>query len=83
MAVHSSCFSHRSEDITIYFRQVFSTSDTIVPLRPTREDGSQSDEEVFLSGKPEDLIASGKFHNVPYITGVNSREAIIYVEGQP
>ncbi|PNF42928.1 Esterase FE4 [Cryptotermes secundus] len=60
--------------------QVFSTSETIVPLRPTREDESQSDEEVFLSGKPEDLIASGKFHNVPYITGVNSREAIIYAE---
>jgi carboxylesterase type B len=54
-----------------------------VPLRPTREDESQSDEDVFLPGKPEDLIASGKFHNVPYITGVNSREAIIYAEGQP
>jgi carboxylesterase type B len=54
-----------------------------VPLRPTRETGSHSDEEVFLSGKPEELIASGKFHNVPYITGVTSREANIYVQGEP
>jgi carboxylesterase type B len=57
-------------------------SDTVVPVRPTREDGTTCNEEVFLPGKPEELIASGKFHNVPYITGVNSREAIIFIEGQ-
>jgi hypothetical protein len=68
---------------------VFSTSDTIVPLRPTREDGGgikegeEDEEEVFLAAKPEDLIAAGKFHRVPYITGVNSREANIYVKGRP
>jgi hypothetical protein len=53
-----------------------------VPVRPTREDGTVRGEEVFLPGKPEQLIASGNFHNIPYITGVNSREAIIYMEGQ-
>lgn len=62
--------------------QVFSTSDTVVPVRPTREDGAEGDGDVFLPGKPETLLASGNFHNVPYITGVNSREAIIYVKGQ-
>jgi hypothetical protein len=52
-----------------------------VPVRPTREDRTVSGEEVFLAGKPEELIASGNFHNIPFITGVNSKEAIIYVEG--
>jgi hypothetical protein len=51
-------------------------------VRPTREDGAISGEEVFLPGKPEELIASGNFHNIPYITGVNSKEAIAFIEGQ-
>lgn len=53
-----------------------------MPVRPTREDGVEGDVDVFLPGKPETLLASGNFNNVPYITGVNSREAIIYVKGQ-
>jgi hypothetical protein len=61
---------------------VFSTTDTVVPVRPTREDGAEGGADVFLPGNPEVLLASGNFHNVPYITGVNSREAIIYVKGQ-
>jgi hypothetical protein len=54
----------------------------VVPVRPTREDGAESDGNVFLPGKPETLLASGNFHSVPYITGVNSREAIVYVKGE-
>jgi len=77
--------SQMSQERSLYRRsywQVFSTSDTVVPVRPTREDGAEDDGDVFLPGKPETLLASGNFHNVPYITGVNSREAIIYVKGQ-
>lgn len=77
--------SQMSQERGLYRRsywQVFSTSDTVVPLRPTTEDGAEDDGDVFLPGKPETLLASGNFHNVPYITGVNSREAIIYVRGQ-
>jgi hypothetical protein len=54
----------------------------MVPIRPTREDEAEGDEDVFLPGKPEALIATGNFHNVPYITGVNSREAIVFAQGQ-
>jgi hypothetical protein len=77
--------SQMSQDRGLYRRsnwQVFSASDTVVPVRPTREDGVEGEEDVFLPGKPETLLASGNFHNVPYLTGVNSREAIIYVKGQ-
>ena len=61
---------------------MFSTSNTVVPIRPTSEDGKSSNEEVFLPGDPTDLISQGKFNDVPCIMGINSREALLYVQGK-
>jgi hypothetical protein len=48
-------------------------------LRPTREEGNVNREDVFLPGRPADLISSGKFHVLPYLTGTNSKEALIFL----
>ncbi|PSN57791.1 Esterase FE4 [Blattella germanica] len=50
-----------------------------VEMKPTWEDGSSS-EPVFLPGKPIDLIQARKFQVVPFITGINSKEALTFLE---
>ncbi|KAJ9578096.1 hypothetical protein L9F63_025043, partial [Diploptera punctata] len=48
-------------------------------LKPTWENGQASQEEVFLPGRPSELIAAYKFHIVPFITGTNSKEALTFL----
>ncbi|XP_069676553.1 carboxylic ester hydrolase-like [Periplaneta americana] len=55
----------------------FSTSETVVPVRPTRE---KPGPDAFLTDHPGRLMTKGLFKPVPLISGVNSREAIIYME---
>ncbi|KDR24386.1 Esterase FE4 [Zootermopsis nevadensis] len=43
---------------------------------PTNENGVHEGEETFLPGLPEYLMAEGKFHSVPFITGVTTLESI-------
>ncbi|PNF42140.1 hypothetical protein B7P43_G10280 [Cryptotermes secundus] len=47
-------------------------------FRPTKEDGSVNGEEVFLPGRPAALVSSRKFHVVPFLTGINSKEALTF-----
>jgi hypothetical protein len=49
-------------------------------FRPTAEPET-STEEVFLSERPEILMAAGKFHKVPFITGGVENEGIFTVKG--
>lgn len=76
------CFEKSSAELIVNSTEgkEFSISDTVVPVRPTMENEKMSDEEVFLPGSPLELISNGKFHNVPYITGINSREGLIYMK---
>jgi hypothetical protein len=39
-------------------------------------------EEVFLPEHPEILIADGKFHKVPFVTGAVASEGIIALKGK-
>jgi hypothetical protein len=49
-------------------------------FRPTTEPET-STEEVFLPANPEVLMEAGKFHKVPFITGVVGNEGIFTVKG--
>lgn len=49
-------------------------------FRPTTE-SKTSTEEVFLPDDPEILMAAGKFHKVPFMTGVVENEGIFTVKG--
>ena len=51
-------------------------------MKPTWEDGRVSKEEVFLPGRPSELIAAHKFHIVPFMTGTNSKEALPFLESK-
>ncbi|PNF42151.1 Esterase E4 [Cryptotermes secundus] len=44
---------------------------------PTLERGAQMGEEVFLTGKPLDLLQEGRFHKVPFISGITSHEGML------
>lgn len=48
---------------------------------PTNERGVHEGEETFLPGLPEDLMAEGKLHSVPFITGVTTLESIFVLGG--
>jgi hypothetical protein len=39
-------------------------------------------EELFLPADPIDLITEGKFHKVPFLTGINSSEGLLCVRGR-
>jgi carboxylesterase type B len=39
-------------------------------------------DEVFLPDRPIDLIRNGKFHNVPLIIGVTSKEGKLILPGR-
>jgi hypothetical protein len=43
------------------------------------ENGQQ---EVFLPVDPIDLVTPGKFHKVPFLTGVTSSEGLISLRGR-
>jgi len=49
---------------------------------PTLEKGAQKGEDVFLTGKPLDLIQKGRFHKVPFMSGITSNEAMFLVRGK-
>jgi carboxylesterase type B len=49
-------------------------------FKPTVE-VENKDEEVFLPADPIDLIRQGKFHKVPFLTGVNSSEGLLCLRG--
>ena len=50
-------------------------------LKPTVE-GENGQQEVFLPADPIDLITQGKFHKVPFLTGVTSSEGLISLRGR-
>ncbi|PSN48039.1 hypothetical protein C0J52_09101 [Blattella germanica] len=47
---------------------------------PTIEAGQVEGEEVFLAESPIDLMTQGRFHKVPYITGINSHEGLLMLK---
>jgi hypothetical protein len=49
---------------------------------PTLEKGAQKGEEVFLTGKPLDLMQEGRFHKVPFMSGITSHEGMIVMRGK-
>jgi hypothetical protein len=49
-------------------------------FKPTVEVES-NEEEIFLPAEPIDLIMQGKFHKVPFLTGVNSSEGLLGLKG--
>jgi carboxylesterase type B len=52
----------------------------VVFFRPTVEAENKL-EEIFLPAAPIDLIKQGKFHKVPFLTGVNSSEGLLSLRG--
>jgi hypothetical protein len=48
-------------------------------FKPTVEVENQ--DGVFLPAEPIDLITDGKFHKVPFLTGVNSSEGLLCLRG--
>lgn len=50
---------------------------------PTLETGAQQGEEVFLTGKPLDLMQEGRFHKVPFMSGITSQEGMLIMRGRP
>jgi len=50
-------------------------------FKPTVE-GENRQQEVFLPADPIDLITQGKFHKVPFITGITSSEGLISLRGR-
>jgi hypothetical protein len=48
-------------------------------FKPTAE--METQEGVFLPAEPTDLITHGKFHEVPFLTGVNSSEGLLCLRG--
>jgi hypothetical protein len=48
-------------------------------FKPTVE--VENKEGVFLPAEPIDLITHGKFHKVPFVTGVNSSEGLLCLRG--
>ncbi|KAJ9582240.1 hypothetical protein L9F63_003369, partial [Diploptera punctata] len=77
-----ACLENANSDVIINCTEgkVFSMSNSVVPLRPTVENAQMTDEQIFLPESPLELVRQGKFYNVPYITGINSREGIIYMQ---
>jgi carboxylesterase type B len=49
-------------------------------FKPTVEVGNK-EEEIFLPADPIDLITQGKFHKVPFLTGINSNEGLLCLKG--
>jgi Carboxylesterase. len=49
---------------------------------PTTERGVAEGEETFLEGNPMDLMTQGKFHKVPYLSGLNSHEGLLMLKGK-
>jgi hypothetical protein len=49
---------------------------------PTLERGAQDGEDVFVIGKPLDLLQQGRFHKVPFILGVTSHEGMLVMRGK-
>jgi hypothetical protein len=49
---------------------------------PTLEKGAQKGEEVFLTGKPLELMQEGKFVKVPFISGITSHEGMLFMRGK-
>jgi len=49
---------------------------------PTLEKGAQNGEEVFLTGKPLDLMQEGRFHKVPFMSGITSHEGMLVMRGK-
>jgi hypothetical protein len=49
---------------------------------PTLETGAQNGEEVFLTGKPLDLMQEGRFHKVPFVCGITSHEGMLIMRGK-
>jgi hypothetical protein len=49
---------------------------------PTVEKGAEKEEEIFLTGKPLDLMQEGKFHKVPFLSGVTSHEGMLIMRGK-
>jgi hypothetical protein len=37
---------------------------------------------VFLTGKPLDLLQEGRFHKVPFISGITSHEGMLIMRGK-
>ncbi|PSN44740.1 hypothetical protein C0J52_10745, partial [Blattella germanica] len=48
---------------------------------PMLETGAAEGEEVFLPGRPFDLIKNGKFHQVPFMMGITSHEGMLVMKG--
>jgi carboxylesterase type B len=49
---------------------------------PTLEKGAQKGEEVFLTGKPLELMQEGRFHKVPFMSGITSHEGMLVMRGK-
>jgi hypothetical protein len=49
---------------------------------PTLEKGAQKGDEVFLTGKPLDLMKEGKIHKVPFMSGITSHEGMLVMRGK-
>ncbi|XP_047108504.1 esterase FE4-like isoform X5 [Schistocerca piceifrons] len=47
------------------------------PFLPIPENDSGSLQEVFLPDNPQNIVKSGKFCDVPYLTGITSHEGIM------
>ena len=54
----------------------------ILFFAPTLEKGAQKGEEVFLIGNPLDLMQEGRFHKVPFMSGITSNEGMFLVRGK-
>ncbi|KAJ9599104.1 hypothetical protein L9F63_010372, partial [Diploptera punctata] len=47
---------------------------------PALEHSVAEGEEIFLEESPKDLISQGKFHKIPYLTGINSHEGLLMLK---
>jgi len=56
--------------------------DLVLFFAPTLEKGAQNGEEVFLTGKPLDLMQEGRFHKIPFMSGITSNEGMFLLRGK-
>jgi carboxylesterase type B len=50
-------------------------------LFATTKDISKNVEEIFLPDSPTNIISQGKFHKIPFMTGVTSNEGMFVMGG--
>lgn len=69
--------AHRLVEDAVKAQTAEERASNMLFFAPTLEKGAQKGEEVFLTGKPLDLMQEGRFHKVPFMSGITSHEGML------